>query len=210
MTATARHLRTRPELTSDSVSRGKSARAAAPRTSHAEFQPGPRRSDPVELLGRQGRTRVTELIPIRYGRMLASPFTFYRGAAAIMAEDLAATPQSGLLVQCCGDAHLSNFGVFASPERRLVFDLNDFDETLPGPWEWDVKRLAVSMLIAAAEQRVLAERISAERCSSASSDLPARDGASSRGWATSTSGTRASTSRRCSPSTRDAVQRRGR
>ena len=149
MTATARHLRTRPELTSDSVSRGKSARAAAPRTSHAEFQPGPRRSDPVELLGRQGRTRVTELIPIRYGRMLASPFTFYRGAAAIMAEDLAATPQSGLLVQCCGDAHLSNFGVFASPGRRLVFDLNDFDETLPGPWEWDVKRLAVSMLIAA-------------------------------------------------------------
>ena len=94
-----------------------------------------------------------ELVPIRYGRMLASPFAFYRGAAAIMAEDLARTPQSGLRVQCCGDAHLSNFGVFASPERRLVFDLNDFDETLPGPWEWDVKRLAVSMLIAAQSNR---------------------------------------------------------
>ncbi len=90
-----------------------------------------------------------ELVPIRYGRMLVSPFTFYRGAAMIMASDLAATPRSGLNVQCCGDAHLSNFGVFASPERRLVFDLNDFDETLPGPWEWDVKRLAASMLIAA-------------------------------------------------------------
>ena len=90
-----------------------------------------------------------DLVPVRYGRMLVSPFTFYRGAALIMAADLAATPRSGLTVQCCGDAHLSNFGVFASPERRLVFDLNDFDETLPGPWEWDVKRLAVSMLIAA-------------------------------------------------------------
>ena len=90
-----------------------------------------------------------ELVPIRYGRMLVSPFTFYRGAALIMASDLAATPRSGLQVQCCGDAHLSNFGVFASPERRLMFDVNDFDETLPGPWEWDVKRLAVSMLIAA-------------------------------------------------------------
>ena len=90
-----------------------------------------------------------ELVPIRYGRMLVSPFTFYRGAALIMANDLASTPRSGLMVQCCGDAHLSNFGVFASPERQLVFDVNDFDETLPGPWEWDVKRLAVSMLIAA-------------------------------------------------------------
>ena len=99
------------------------------------------RADPVELLERQAKTRVPELVPIRYGRMLVSPFTFYRGAAMIMAHDLAATPRSGLTVQCCGDAHLSNFGVFASPERRLVFDVNDFDETLPGPWEWDVKRL---------------------------------------------------------------------
>ncbi len=131
------------------AARGKAARAEVPRSSHAHFEPSPERADPVELLEHQARTRVPELVPIRYGRMLVSPFTFYRGAAMIMAEDLSSTPRSGLLVQCCGDAHLSNFGVFASPDRRLVFDLNDFDETLPGPWEWDVKRLVVSMLIAA-------------------------------------------------------------
>ena len=131
------------------VARGKAARDEVPRTSHAVFEPSPTRADPVELLERQAKSRVPELVPIRYGRMLVSPFTFYRGAAMIMAHDLAATPRSGLTVQCCGDAHLSNFGVFASPERRLVFDVNDFDETLPGPWEWDVKRLAASMLIAA-------------------------------------------------------------
>ena len=131
------------------VARGKAARAEVPRSSHAVFEPLAARADPVGLLERQAKTRVPELVPIRYGRMLVSPFTFYRGAALIMAHDLAATPRSGLMVQCCGDAHLSNFGVFASPERRLVFDVNDFDETLPGPWEWDVKRLAVSMLIAA-------------------------------------------------------------
>jgi hypothetical protein len=129
--------------------RGKAARQEVPRAGHALFEPLPTRADPVELLERQARTRVPELVPIRYGRMLVSPFTFYRGAASIMAHDLAGTPRSGLTVQCCGDAHLSNFGVFASPERKLVFDVNDFDETLPGPWEWDVKRLAVSMLIAA-------------------------------------------------------------
>jgi uncharacterized protein (DUF2252 family) len=131
------------------VARGKAARAEVPRSSHATFEPAPSRPDPVTVLKRQAKTRVPELVPIRYGRMLVSAFTFYRGAAMIMAGDLAATPRSGLTVQCCGDAHLSNFGVFASPERRLMFDLNDFDETLPGPWEWDVKRLAVSMLIAA-------------------------------------------------------------
>ena len=131
------------------AARGKAARAEVPRSSHAAFEPVAHRSDPIELLERQAETRVPELVPVRYGRMLVSPFTFYRGAALIMASDLAATPRSGLTVQCCGDAHLSNFGVFASPERKLVFDLNDFDETLPGPWEWDVKRLAVSMLIAA-------------------------------------------------------------
>ena len=131
------------------VARGKAARAEVPRASHAKFEPPPTRDDPVALLERQAKSRVPELVPIRYGRMLVSPFTFYRGAASIMAHDLAATPRSGLIVQCCGDAHLSNFGVFASPERALVFDVNDFDETLPGPWEWDVKRLAVSMLIAA-------------------------------------------------------------
>jgi uncharacterized protein (DUF2252 family) len=131
------------------VARGKAARAEVPRASHAAYTPSPERDDPLDVLERQARTRVPELVPIRYGRMLVSPFTFYRGAAMIMAGDLASTPRSGLTVQCCGDAHLSNFGVFASPERRLVFDLNDFDETLPGPWEWDVKRLAVSVLIAA-------------------------------------------------------------
>jgi uncharacterized protein (DUF2252 family) len=131
------------------VARGKAARNEVPRAGHALFEPVSTRADPVELLERQAKTRVPELVPIRYGRMLVSPFTFYRGAASIMAHDLAGTPRSGLTVQCCGDAHLSNFGVFASPERQLVFDVNDFDETLPGPWEWDVKRLAVSMLIAA-------------------------------------------------------------
>src|ERR1700759_4837749 len=132
------------------VALGKAARAQVPRSAHARFEPSADRPDPIDLLEAQARTRVPELVPIRYGRMLVSPFTFYRGAAMIMAHDLAATPRSGLQVQCCGDAHLSNFGVFASPERALVFDINEFDETLPGPWEWDVKRLAASMLIAAA------------------------------------------------------------
>jgi uncharacterized protein (DUF2252 family) len=132
--------------------RGREARQKASRSSHAAYSPAPDRPNPVTLLQRQARTRVPELVPIRYGRMLLSPFTFYRGAALIMAGDLADTPTSGLTVQCCGDAHLSNFGVFASPERRLVFDINDFDETHPGPWEWDVKRLAVSMLIAAQDR----------------------------------------------------------
>jgi uncharacterized protein (DUF2252 family) len=129
--------------------RGRAARKAVPRSSHAGFTPAPDRPDPLELLERQAETRVPELVPIRYGRMLVSPFTFYRGAALVMASDLAGTPVSGISAQCCGDAHLSNFGVFASPERRLTFDINDFDETLPGPWEWDVKRLAASMMIAA-------------------------------------------------------------
>jgi uncharacterized protein (DUF2252 family) len=142
--ATTTHL-----TVAERVARGKAARNEVPRASHAVFEPSAHRADPIKLLERQAKTRVPELVPIRYGRMLVSPFTFYRGAAMIMASDLAATPRSGLMVQCCGDAHLSNFGVFASPERRLVFDINDFDETLPGPWEWDLKRLAVSMLIAA-------------------------------------------------------------
>ena len=131
------------------VARGKAARAEVPRSSHASYTPSTARRDPLDVLEQQATTRVPELVPIRHGRMLVTPFTFYRGGAMIMAGDLAATPRSGITVQCCGDAHLSNFGVFASPERRLVFDLNDFDETLPGPWEWDVKRLAASMLIAA-------------------------------------------------------------
>jgi uncharacterized protein (DUF2252 family) len=131
------------------VARGNAARAAVPRESHAAVEFPASRPDPVELLEQQGTTRLPELVPIRYGRMLASPFTFYRGAALVMAQDLATTPNSGLIVQACGDAHLSNFGFFASPERRLVFDVNDFDETLPAPWEWDVKRLAASLEIAA-------------------------------------------------------------
>ncbi len=131
------------------VARGRAARAEVPRSSHAEFAPAADRPDPVALLERQAVTRVPDLVPLRYGRMLVSPFTFYRGAALIMASDLAATPNTGIHTQLCGDAHLSNFGLFASPERRMVFDLNDFDETLPGPWEWDVKRLAVSMSVAA-------------------------------------------------------------
>ena len=165
-TAVAPHL-----SIAERVTRGKIARAEVPRSNHAVYQPAPDRPDPIELLEGQAQSRVPELVPIRYGRMLVSPFTFYRGAARIMASDLAGTPSSGLKVQCCGDAHLSNFGVFASPERRLVFDINDFDETLPGPWEWDVKRLVVSMLIAARDtgfgrkdqDRIVLETISGYR-----------------------------------------------
>jgi uncharacterized protein (DUF2252 family) len=127
---------------------GKAARKHAPRSSHGQWEPAPERPDPVDVLERQATDRVPELVPLRYGRMLVSPFTFYRGAAAIMAADLARTPTSGLWVQACGDAHLSNFGAYAAPDRDLVVDVNDFDETLPGPWEWDLKRLAASFEIA--------------------------------------------------------------
>jgi uncharacterized protein (DUF2252 family) len=130
---------------------GRAARSGARRSSHAGWEPPEGRADPVAILERQARSRVPELVPIRYGRMSASPFAFFRGAAAVMAADLAGTPVSGLRVQACGDAHLSNFGAFAAPDRRLVFDLNDFDESLPGPWEWDVKRLAASFAIAGRE-----------------------------------------------------------
>ncbi len=131
----------------DRAARGKDARAVAPLESQAEFRPG-RGRDPVGLLLGQAASRVPELVPVRHGRMLVSPFSYYRGAALPMAADLANTPTSGLRVQVCGDAHLSNFGAFASPERNLVFDVNDFDETLPGPFEWDVKRLAASLIVA--------------------------------------------------------------
>ncbi|HEX6652511.1 MAG TPA: DUF2252 domain-containing protein [Thermoleophilaceae bacterium] len=127
---------------------GKNAREAVPRKTHAEWRPPAGRADPVGILERQAETRVAELLPIRYGRMLQSPFAFFRGAAAIMAADIAATPRSGFVTQLCGDAHLSNFGGFAGPDRELLFDLNDFDETLPGPWEWDVKRLGASLAVA--------------------------------------------------------------
>jgi uncharacterized protein (DUF2252 family) len=134
------------------VERGKAARTVAPRDAQGVWTRPSDRADPVALLQEQASSRVPELVPIRYGRMLVSPFTFYRGAALIMASDLAGGPRSGLNVQACGDAHLSNFGVFASAERTLVFDVNDFDETLPGPWEWDVKRLAASLAVAGRER----------------------------------------------------------
>jgi uncharacterized protein (DUF2252 family) len=128
---------------------GKAERKQFPLANHAEVARDATRSDPIALLDEQAASRLPELVPIRYGRMLVSPFTFYRGAARVMASDLAATPHTSLTVQLCGDAHLSNFGLFGSPERRLVFDINDFDETLPGPFEWDVKRLCASLSVAA-------------------------------------------------------------
>ncbi|MEO3972628.1 DUF2252 domain-containing protein [Streptomyces sp. CAU 1734] len=131
--------------------KGRAARKKVPRSSHGVFAPDADRRDPVEVIEEQSALRVPELVPIRYGRMTESPFRFYRGAAAIMAGDLATTPDTGIRAQLCGDAHLMNFRLLGSPERRLVFDINDFDETLPGPWEWDVKRLAASLVIAARE-----------------------------------------------------------
>jgi uncharacterized protein (DUF2252 family) len=134
--------------TAERKAQGKAARTTAPLESHADIGPDEGR-DPVGLVIGQAETRVADLVPIRHGRMLVSPFTFYRGAALPMAADLSKVPSSGIRVQLCGDAHLSNFGVFAAPDRRLVFDLNDFDETLPGPFEWDVKRFAASLAVAA-------------------------------------------------------------
>jgi len=149
--STARARRHRQLTAEERVARGKQARSAAPRSSHGSWQPAADRPDPVALLEEQAESRVPELVPIRYGRMLASPLSFFRGGALIMAADLAASPRSGVNVQLCGDAHLSNFGLFGSPERKLLFDINDFDETLPGPWEWDVKRLAASLEVAGRE-----------------------------------------------------------
>jgi uncharacterized protein (DUF2252 family) len=140
--------RSAPVTPEERAARGREARAQVPRSSHAWWEPAPDRSDPVEILLDQAQGRLPELVPIRHGRMVASQLAFYRGAAAIMAADLATTPVSGFRAQLCGDAHLSNFGGFASPERDLVFSVNDFDETLPGPWEWDVKRLAASLAVA--------------------------------------------------------------
>jgi len=127
---------------------GKALRAKVPRESHAEYEPARRGRDPLQMLERSSEGRMPELIPLRYGRMMQTPFSFYRGAAAIMAHDLSTTPVSGIRVQACGDCHLLNFGGFATPERKIIFDINDFDETLPGPWEWDLKRLATSFVVA--------------------------------------------------------------
>jgi uncharacterized protein (DUF2252 family) len=132
---------------------GKTLRERVPRRAHGDWKRAANRPDPIELLRKSDHGRLTELLPIRYGRMRESPFAFFRGAAAVMAWDLAVTPQTGLRVQACGDCHVSNFGGFGSPERRLVFDINDFDETLPAPWEWDVKRLATSIVLAARERK---------------------------------------------------------
>jgi uncharacterized protein (DUF2252 family) len=137
-----------PPTLDERAESGRAARSQAPRSSHADWEPAAGRGDPIELLEEQAATREASLVPIRYGRMAASPFAFYRGAAYVLASDLAGSPDSGIRVQLCGDAHLSNFGGFASPERELVFDLNDFDETAPGPWEWDLKRLAASIEVA--------------------------------------------------------------
>jgi len=151
---------TRALITSDlrpiegRLASGKLLRTKVPRRSHAAWNPPRRRRDPVEILVESSAGRVTDLVPIRYGRMLASPFAFYRGAAAIMAADLAHTPVNGQRVQACGDCHLVNFGGFATPERRVIFDINDFDETLPGPWEWDLKRLVTSFVIASRNNRL--------------------------------------------------------
>jgi len=131
------------------IAAGKALRDSVPHQSHANWKPAANRRDPVEILKASNRDRLAELVPIRYGRMLPSPFTFLRGSAGLMAADLATTPATGLRVQACGDCHLLNFGLFATPERNLIFDINDFDETLPAPREWDVKRLAVSFAVAA-------------------------------------------------------------
>jgi uncharacterized protein (DUF2252 family) len=133
---------------------GQALRVTVPRTSHAVWKGPPKRRDPIAILKASNRDRLPELVPIRYGRMLRSPFTFLRGSAGLMAYDLAATPTSGIRVQACGDCHLMNFGLFATPERNLIFDINDFDETLPAPWEWDVKRLSVSFVVAARDHRL--------------------------------------------------------
>ena len=141
-----------PHSRAEHVAAGRAVRLRVPRTSHAEWNASAKKRDPIAILEASNQGRLQELVPIRFGRMLRSPFTFLRGSAALMAHDLATGPNSGFQVQACGDCHLMNFGLFATPERNLVFDLNDFDETLPAPWEWDVKRLAVSFAVAARER----------------------------------------------------------
>ena len=136
------------------LAEGKAMRESVPRSSHAGWKTPAERRDPIDILEESNRDRLPELVPIRYGRMVRSPFTFLRGSAGLMAYDLATTPTTGLRVQACGDCHLLNFGLFATPERNLVFDLNDFDETLPAPWEWDLKRLAVSFAVAARDSKL--------------------------------------------------------
>src|SRR6476646_3857881 len=130
------------------IAAGKALRKRVSLESHAEWKPPQGARDPIGILEKQNKTRIPSLVPIRFGRMVASPLAFLRGAAAVMAADLAGTPTSGIRVQACGDCHLANFGAFATPERNIIFDINDFDETLPAPWEWDLKRLAASFVVA--------------------------------------------------------------
>jgi uncharacterized protein (DUF2252 family) len=151
---------------SERIKMGKELRTKAPRRSHGNWSPASDRSDPINLLQAQDETRVQKLVPIKYGRMLESPFAFLRGSAAVMAADLASSPTTGLEAVLCGDAHLSNFGLFASPERRLIFDINDFDETYLGPWEWDLKRLAASAVVAGRENG-----FSDKKCRSLAADV---------------------------------------
>ena len=189
-----------PKALEERMAEGRAEREAVPLEAHAEWTAPGDRADPVGILEEQDATRVPELVPIRHGRMIVSPFTFYRGGAAIMASrSLAHVPSTGLRVQCCGDAHLSNFGVFAAPDRRLVFDLNDFDETLPAPFEWDVKRLVASIVVAARDNghRPKHQRAAARACRRG---LPEDRWRRRRRCASSTSGTRASTPKNCSRS----------
>jgi uncharacterized protein (DUF2252 family) len=143
-----------PHLREECLAAGRALRETLPRSSHADWKSPAERRDPIDILEESNRDRLPELVPIRYGRMLRSPFTFLRGSAGLMAYDLATTPTTGLRVQACGDCHLLNFGLFATPERNLVFDLNDFDETLPAPWEWDLKRLTVSFAVGARDNKL--------------------------------------------------------
>lgn len=136
------------------IEAGKELRTALPRATHAKWKPPAKRCDPIDVLEESNQDRIRDLVPIRYGRMLKSPFTFLRGSAGLMAHDLASLPKTGAQVQACGDCHVLNFGLFATPERNLVFDINDFDETLPAPWEWDLKRLSTSIVIAGRDQGV--------------------------------------------------------
>ena len=175
------------------AARGKAARAEVPRSSHGEWTPSPHRPDPIALLEEQAKTRVPELVPIRYGRMLVSPFTFFRGGAYLMASDLSSGPRTGLHAQLCGDAHLSNFGAFLAPDRGLVFSVNDFDETLPGPFEWDVKRLVASFAVAARD-RGFDDKEREAICLTRREGVPRGDARLRRRCARSTSGTRVSTS----------------
>ncbi len=157
MVSTVRVRKVEHPTTAEREERGRAARKESPRSSHGVWAPPRKRADPVDLLLEQAESRVPELIPIRHGRMAASPFAFYRGAAYVMASDLSSTTRTGFEVQLCGDAHLSNFGAFAAPDRRMVFDLNDFDETLPGPWEWDLKRMVASFAVAGRQRGFDAE-----------------------------------------------------